>query len=149
MSQDFWVLVFCIKLVPLIPLEVPWDDLDFCRKFTEIFKYEIVSKKTSSQKSRDTVPLKSCYKNRHIIGISLISKFSNWYARLVDKEPPSKLASELIQLGFENRLGSLWWMIYHYILYACIMTKLFFISLAYENRISEIFVMTPYLMTDC
>jgi len=42
-SRDFWMLVFCIKLLLLVPLEVLWDDLVFSQKFAEIFKFEMVS----------------------------------------------------------------------------------------------------------
>jgi len=41
--EIFECCFFCIKLVFLVPLEVPWGDFDFCPKFTEIFEYEIVS----------------------------------------------------------------------------------------------------------
>ena len=36
---DFWMLVFCIKLILLVPLEVLWDDFAFYQKN---FEYEIV-----------------------------------------------------------------------------------------------------------
>jgi len=36
---------FCHNLLKTfsVPLEVPWDDFDFCQKFAEIIEYEIVS----------------------------------------------------------------------------------------------------------
>ena len=42
-SHDFLMLVFCIKLILLVPLKVQWDDSNFFRIFVEIFEYEIVS----------------------------------------------------------------------------------------------------------
>ena len=42
-SRDFMVLVFFIKSLLLVPLEVHCDDFNFCRIFTKIFEYEIVS----------------------------------------------------------------------------------------------------------
>ena len=56
-SRDFWVLVFSSNISFLDPLEVLWDDLDFYKKFAEIYEFDISSAVVSFLKN---CSFKSC-----------------------------------------------------------------------------------------